>query len=137
MLKAHRDNNCQDTKNIVLYFLSLFIVTIPFWILGSVTKIHGLPFGIQLNVLIVLAIPLVTSYFIVNIYGWAGLKQALHDMLPGRVRYQDALIAFLTMPLVVMIAFLILRPSVTFDVWLISLNTLPLYFVVYYIAAAL
>lgn len=90
----------------------------------------------QLNVLIVLAIPVVTAYFIVNTYGWAGLKQALHNMLPGRVRYQDALIAFLTMPLVAIITFLVLRTSVPFDGWSISLGILPLYFVVYYIAAA-
>ena len=123
-------------KNIHIYFLSLLIITIPFWYLGSVTKIHGLPFDMQLNVLLVLAIPLVTSYFIVNTYGRSGLKQALHDMLPGRVRYQDVLISFLTMPLVALIAFFILSASVPFDGLSISLGILPIYFVVYYIAAA-
>ncbi len=128
--------NTNKQKNVYLYFISLLIVTIPFWILGSVTKIHGLPFDMQLNVLLVLAIPLVSSYFIVKTYGRAGLKQALREILPGRVRYQDTLIAFLTMPLVAMIAFLVLRASVPFDGWSISIGILPLYFVVYYIAAA-
>jgi membrane protease YdiL (CAAX protease family) len=122
---------------IFLYFGVLLAITIPFWILGSVTHIHGLPFNMQLNVLLVFAIPFVTLYFIARERGFASLRQVAIDCLPGhRASSLGIAVAFLTLPLVAVLTFFITHFFVAFDGWSISFFLAPVYFVVYYIAAA-
>jgi membrane protease YdiL (CAAX protease family) len=127
-----------STKTLVLYFMSIFAVTLPFWILGSVTRIHGLPFNMQLNVLAILVIPLVTMYFIAQSYGVSSLKQVARDCLPNlKTSRTGIMIALLTMPLVTVIVTAINLPFAVFDGFAIPLYLLPVYFIVYYIAAIL
>jgi uncharacterized protein len=122
---------------IFLYFGVLLAITIPFWILGSVTHISGLPFDMQLNVLLVFAMPLVTLYFIARERGFASLRQVAIDCLPVRRASSLGLaVAFLSLPLAATLVFFITHFFVAFDGWSISFLLAPVYFVVYYVAAA-
>lgn len=126
-----------DKTSIFLYLGTLLAITIPFWLLGSATHIHGLPFNMQLNVLLVFAIPLVTTYFIVRAHGVTSLKRVAADCLPRRRASGLGLaVAFLSLPIVAVLVFFVVHFFVAFDGWSISFYLVPVYFAVYYVAAA-
>ncbi len=131
--------NCYEMKRantLALYFATLLVVTIPFWVLGSATHIDGLPFDMQLNVLVILVLPLVTIYFIRRLYR-ASLKRVFRDCLPSRQANTLGLaVAFLTMPLAGVVVFVATQFFVGFDGWSVPLYLLPVYFSIYYLAAA-
>lgn len=118
------------------YLLVVLVVTIPFWVLGSITQIHGLPFNMQLNVLLIFALPVLALLFIAQIHGRAILPTVLRACLPKRTGLVAVSVAWLTMPLAGLLvsgALLLRGQSIAVAV---PFATLPLYFIGYYIAAA-
>jgi membrane protease YdiL (CAAX protease family) len=123
--------------SVLYYFCTLLVIMIPFWVLGSVTRIHGLPFNMQLNVLLVLVMPVVALYFIARTYGTSSLRRVAIDCLPGHRASNLALaIAFLTVPAAAMLVFSAAHFFVAFDGWSVAFVLVPVYFIVYYFAAA-
>lgn len=118
------------------YFLTLFCITIPFWILGSVTHINGLPFDMQLNVLLVFAVPAVTCFFIYHYLGKRRLIDSLKACLPSRTRPILFVATLLIMPVTAVAASFITSLYTAFDGWAIPIYAAPAYFLIYYIGAA-
>ncbi len=119
------------------YFIAVVSVTIPFWVLGSITHVNGLPFNMQLNALLIFVLPIITSIFVYNIGGKSAVRQMWQACIPQRADFKVIAIAFISMPLLALLTFTVLRANgVIFDGFSVSLWQLPVYFLIYYIAAA-
>lgn len=126
----------RSDKVIFWYFMCLLGVAMPFWILGSVTHISGLPFNMQLSALLVLALPVISLAFIRYLHGKSAVLATIRACLPVRTNLRTMSVAILTLPLSMITVFVFVRLRVPFDGWAVSLYTVPLYFVLYYISAA-
>jgi len=132
-------NNASSKKSLLKFFVLVFVLAIPFWVISALSK-QGLPVPMNLPIsALMFPVPLIAALIVVYMEeGYGGVKKLLKRILDyKKIKLKWYLPIILLMPAILLASYVIMRLvglSLPVEIY-IPFLTVPLLFIVFFIAA--